>query len=75
MPPLSPVVTTTKDTPALISMIANWDGKSQDTSEILTAVFKDEDYMDCIGNLRATDIDPLSFVNNLDKVGPRLVEG
>ena len=56
-------------------MIANWDGKSQDTSEILTAVFKDEDYMDCIGNLRATDIDPLSFVNNLDKVGPRLVEG
>ena len=74
-PSLGPVVTTTKDTPALISLIANWDGESRDTSEILTTVFEAKDYIDCIENLQAIDIDPPSFVNNLDKVGPRLVEG
>ena len=75
MPPLSPVATTTNDTLALISLIAIWDMESQGTSEILTTVFKAADYMDCIENLQAKDIDPLSFVNNLDKVSPRLVEG
>ena len=74
-PPFSPVATTTNNIPALISLIANWDGESQDASEILTTVFEAEDYMDCIENLPTTDIDPLSFVNNLDKVGPRLVGG
>lgn len=72
VPPLSSVATTTKNTPALISLIANWDGKSHDTNKILTAIF---DYMNCIENLQAIDIDLLSFVNNLDKVCPRLVEG
>lgn len=75
VPPPSPVATTTDGTPALISLIANWDGESQDTSEILTTVFEAKDYMDCIKNLRTIGIDPPSFVNNLDKVGPRLVGG
>ena len=75
VPSLSPVATITNDTLGFISLIATWDGESQDASEILTTVFEAEDYMDCIENLRTTDIDPLSFVNNLDKVSPRLVEG
>ena len=35
---------------------------------MLTAAFEAEGYLGCIENLRAGEIDPLSYVNSLDKV-------
>ena len=49
--------------------IANWDGKSQGIDQVLTALFGTEDYLDCIKNLRARNIDPVAYINSLDKVG------
>ena len=48
--------------------VANWDGKSRDIGQVLTAAFDANEYLDCIKNLRALDIDPLSYINNLDMV-------
>jgi hypothetical protein len=53
--------------------IANWDRKSPDTSKMLTA-FKTDDYLDCLAKLEVFSIDPLLFVNNLDKVRPYFIE-
>lgn len=49
--------------------VANWDGKSQGIDQVLTAAFNAEDYLECIKDLRARNVDPLSYVNSLDKVG------
>ena len=49
--------------------IANWDGKSQDIKQVLTAAFNAEGYLDCIKNLRARNVDPLSYIDSLDRVG------
>ena len=49
--------------------IENWDGKSQDISQVLTTAFGAKDYLDCIKNLKARSIDPQSYVNSLDKAG------
>ena len=51
-----------------LAKVANWDGESQDFDQILTTAFEAEDYLDCIGNLQARGLDPLSYINNLDKV-------
>lgn len=51
-----------------LAKVANWNGESQDVDQILTTAFGAEDYLDCIKNLQARDIDPLSYINNLDKV-------
>ena len=66
-----PALATLRSTYASISLmeVVNWDGKSQDIYQILTAAFNAEDYLDCINNLRARNIDPLSYINSLDKVG------
>ena len=48
--------------------IANWDGESQDIDQALVAAFKADDYLDCIKDLQAQNIDPPSYINNLDKV-------
>ena len=48
--------------------VANWDGKSQGIDQVLTALFGMEDYLDCIKNLRARNIDPQAYINSLDKV-------
>ena len=48
--------------------VANWDGKFWDIGQVLTAAFDANEYLDCIKNLRALDIDPLSYINNLDMV-------
>lgn len=53
--------------------IANWDRKSPDTSKMFTA-FKTDDYLDCLAKLEVFGIDPLLFVNNLDKVRLCLTE-
>lgn len=61
---------TAKSTSASIFLqkIANWDGTSQDINQALTTAFEADDYRDCIKNLRARDIEPLSYINSLDKV-------
>ena len=48
--------------------IANWDGKSQDIIQVLVIAFETNDYLDCIRNLQAQNIEPLSYINSLDKV-------
>ena len=62
---------TSKSDSALASLmkIANWDGTPQDIEHVLIAAFGAEDYIDCIKSLRAKNIEPLSYVDNLDKVG------
>ena len=69
-PGVSPLVTLRLTyTSILLMEIANWDGKSQGIDQVLTALFGTEDYLDCIKNLRARNIDPLAYINSLDKVG------
>ena len=51
-----------------LEQVANWDGKTQDVYRALTAAFEAADYLDCIKNLRARNIDPPSYINSLDKV-------
>ncbi|KAF9642298.1 kinase-like protein [Thelephora ganbajun] len=69
IPPL-PVAVTTDTVSASISLkkIVNWDGKSQDIDQALTIAFEADDYLNYIKNLKALDIDPLSYINNLDKI-------
>jgi len=50
-------------------------GTSQDINQVLTAAFEAEDYLDCINNLRERNIDPLSYINSLDRVSSCLVHG
>ena len=70
-----PVATAARTSSASYSLsdIADWDGKSQSIEQILVTAFKAEDYSDCIGHLGALNIDPLSYINNLDKVCVRQI--
>jgi len=56
-----------------LTRVVDWDGASQDIKQVLTAAFEAKDYLDCIKNLRAQNIDPLSYINSLDKVGSPLI--
>jgi len=69
IPPV-PVAMTTRTVSASISLIkvVNWDGKSQDIKQAPAAAFEAEDYVDCIESLRERNIDPLLYINSLDKV-------
>ena len=58
----------TTSTPLLLDEVVNWDGKSPDIDQVLTAAFGAEDYLDSIRNLQSRGIDPLSYINSLDKV-------
>ena len=51
-----------------LEQITNWDGKAEDICQALTAAFEATDYLDCIKDLRARNIDPSSYINSLDKV-------
>ena len=68
-------MTATHPVSAWISLknIPNWDGKSQDISQASTTAFKANDYPDCIKDLRALNIEPLSYINGLDEVSSHLV--
>ena len=68
--PPAPVPTTTQVASASISLIkvVAWDGTSQDIKQALTAAFDANDYLECIRDLRGRDIEPLSYINSLDKV-------
>lgn len=70
-----PAPTTTQAVSASIYLvkIANWDGTSQDIKQVLTTAFDARDYLDCIKDLRARNIEPLSYINNLDKVCSRSI--
>ena len=54
--------------------ISNWDGKSQGIDQVLAAAFEAGDYLDCVKNLRTLNIDPVSYINKLDKVNSYLIE-
>jgi len=53
--------------------VVSWDGNFQDISRELTTAFDAEDYLDCIKNLRARNIEPAAYINNLDKVSSCLI--
>jgi len=65
------VAMTTRAGSASISLmkIVNWDETSQDINQALIAAFDAKDYDECIEDLRARSIKPLSYINSLDKVG------
>ncbi|KAF9646900.1 kinase-like protein [Thelephora ganbajun] len=58
----------TASTKISLTKITNWNEKSGDISQMLTTAFESKDYLDCVKNLRALDIDPLSYINSLDKI-------
>ena len=60
-----------RSTSALISLtkVAHRDGTSQDINQVLATAFRADDYLDCIKDLQARNIDPLSYINGLDKAG------
>ena len=51
-----------------LKRVANWDGKTQDIYQTLAGAFEAVDYLDCVRNLRAQNIDPMLYINSLDKV-------
>ena len=65
-----PAPATSRSTSASIPLmkVLNWDGKSEDITQQLAAAFQAKDYLDCIKNLKTQNVDPPSYINNLDKV-------
>jgi hypothetical protein len=59
---------------AVISLmkVANWDGTSGDITQVLTSAFEADDYLTCIRDFEALNIDPQSYINSLGKVGSYL---
>jgi hypothetical protein len=52
-----------------LSDVAKWDGTSQGITRTLTTAFEAGDYLNRVKNLEALQIDPRSYIDNLDKVG------
>lgn len=67
--------TASHDDSVLISLrkIADWDGNSQGIGQLLNTVFESGEYHDWVKNFRILDIDPLAYINNLDKVSPHSI--
>ncbi|KAF9789408.1 kinase-like domain-containing protein [Thelephora terrestris] len=59
---------TIRDTPLWLDTVVNWDGNSPDIHQALIAGFEAEDYLTCIKGLEERGIEPVSYINNLDKV-------
>ena len=51
-----------------MKLIAGWDGMSQGIGRVLGTAFEAEDYLDCVEDFWPQDINPPSYINNLDKV-------
>ena len=66
----TPVMTTGHSLPAatFLRKVADWDGNSPDIDQALTAAFEADDYLDCVNDLEAQNIDPSSYINGLDEV-------
>ena len=74
--PLAPVTTAgSVSASTFLKKVADWDGMSQDINRALTTAFEANDYLNCIENLPAKNIDPLSYVNSLDKVSSYSIPG
>jgi hypothetical protein len=73
--PPAPVVTPGHSVPAatFLRKVADWDGNSPNIDQVLTAAFEADDYLDCVKDLKAQNIDPLSYINSLDKVSWYLI--
>ena len=69
MPPAS-VIPTGHLLPAatFLRKVAEWDGNSPNIDQVLTAAFEADDYLDCVNDLEAQNVDPLLYINSLDKV-------
>ena len=54
--------------PLWLNDLVNSDGNSPNINQILTTAFAAGDYLDCIKNLKERGVEPLSYINSLDKV-------
>lgn len=68
---LTPVPVQVASASIFVTRIIKWDG-DQDIKQVLTAAFDAPDYLDCIQDLQVRNIDPLSYIDSLDKVSSRL---
>ena len=59
----------------LLNTIAHWNGSPHDIEQVLNATFDANDYLDCIRNLRTQNIDPLLYIDSLDKVSSFSIYG
>lgn len=76
MPPVPTTITTQAvSASTLLNKVVHWDGSPRDIELVLNAAFDAKDYLDCILNLPARNIDPLLYINSLDKVCSRSVFG
>ena len=66
MPDVTPPVPASAVTSLL--KIANWEGTPQEIHEAFTVACDADDYWKCIKGLKELEIDPQSYINNLDKV-------
>ena len=48
--------------------VINWDGKSRHITQALAALFEAEEYPHWIEDLGAQGIEPLEYIDSLDKV-------
>ena len=55
-------------TPPWLNDLVNSDGNSPDINQVLTAAFTAGDYVDCVKNLKEQGVEPLSYINSLDRV-------
>lgn len=63
---------TQHSTPALLRLIAQWDGSSlPEMGQVLKSTFEALDYRDHIKNFEGLGIDPQLCINNLDRVSSR----
>lgn len=67
---LKPFTMSAESASASVSLkkIVDWDGSSQDIHQALITAFEANDYQSCIKDLEAHGIEPLAYVNGLDKV-------
>jgi hypothetical protein len=64
---------TIRDTPLWLDTVVNWDGYSPDIHQALITGFGAEDYLSCITSLEERGIEPVLYINNLDKVRARSI--
>ena len=70
------MTTQADSTSDLLNKVANWDRwRPHDISQVLNAAFDANDYLDCIRDLWARNIDPFLYIENLDMVSSFSVFG
>ena len=76
IPPV-PAATATEAASASVFLdkVARWDRSSPGIKEVLNAAFRAKDYLECIKDLRAKNINPQSYLDNLDVVSSCLILG